>query len=97
MVFKPLHFLFALLTVAVSGQELPPIQNYTPIEYEAGNQNWSFTQSHSKTMYISNNNGLLEFNGTSWKLYQSPYGTPVKSVLSIKEIVYTGSYMEFGY
>lgn len=97
MVFKPLHFLFALLTVAVSAQELSPIQNYTPIEYEAGNQNWSFTQSQSKTMYIANNNGLLEFNGISWKLYQSPYGTPVKSVLSIKARVYTGSYMEFGY
>ncbi|WP_159304428.1 helix-turn-helix and ligand-binding sensor domain-containing protein [Maribacter litoralis] len=97
MVLKPFYFLFAFLVFTVSAQELPPIQNYTPIEYEAGNQNWSFAQSQNQRVYIANNNGLLEFNGTSWKLYQAPFGTPVKSVSAVGDRIYTGSYMEFGF
>ncbi|WP_423997629.1 triple tyrosine motif-containing protein [Maribacter sp. IgM3_T14_3] len=97
MILKSLFTLFFLFTLSLSAQELPPIQNYTSIEYNAGNQNWGIGQSENQTLYIANNGGLLEFNGTSWRLYQAPFGTPVKSVVSIKDKVYTGSYMEFGY
>lgn len=97
MILKSLFTLFFLFTLSLSAQELPPIQNYTSIEYNAGNQNWGIGQSENQTLYIANNSGLLEFNGTSWRLYQAPFGTPVKSVVSIKDKVYTGSYMEFGY
>ncbi|WP_339655685.1 triple tyrosine motif-containing protein [uncultured Maribacter sp.] len=94
---KPFYLVFILFTLGITAQELPPIQNYTPIEYAAENQNWSITQSKEKYIYIANNGGLLEFNGAEWKLYQSPNGTPLKSVKIINDRVYTGSYMEFGY
>ncbi|WP_299325403.1 two-component regulator propeller domain-containing protein [uncultured Maribacter sp.] len=97
MILKSLYSLIFLFALCVSGQELPPIQNYTPIEYNAGNQNWSIAQSNEQTMYVANNNGLLEFNGNTWNLYQVPYGTPVKSVMVLNERVFTGSYMQFGY
>lgn len=97
MIIKSYCIYLILFTLGLSAQELPPIQNFTPIEYNAGNQNWGIGQSENQTLYIANNSGLLEFNGTSWRLYQAPFGTPVKSVVSIKDRVYTGSYMEFGY
>ena len=97
MVLKPFYLACIFFTLGITAQELPPIQNYTPIEYTAGNQNWSITQSVDKHIYIANNGGLLEFNGAIWKLYPSPNGTPLKSVKIVDDKVYTGSYMEFGY
>ena len=97
MILRPFYIVCIFFILGINAQELSPIQNYTPIEYAAGNQNWSITQSIDKHIYIANNGGLLEFNGAVWKLYQSPNGTPLKSVKIINDRVFTGSYMEFGY
>ncbi|WP_297793834.1 triple tyrosine motif-containing protein [uncultured Eudoraea sp.] len=78
-------------------QELPPIQNYAPIDYDAGTQNWAISQSGEKLIYVANNDGLLEFNGAQWKLYPSPNGTLIRSVHVVEDLIYTGCYMEFGY
>ena len=48
-------------------------------------------------MYFGNNNGLLEFNGTKWRLYPSPNGSIVRAVKVIGKMIYTGCYMEMGY
>ncbi|MGB5821274.1 MAG: triple tyrosine motif-containing protein [Saonia sp.] len=79
------------------GQELPPIENFTPIDYGAENQNWAISQSKEKDIYIANNSGLLEFNGAQWKLYHSPNRSEIRSVRAIDDVIYTGCYMEFGY
>ena len=92
-----IFFLTLFLFTTGYGQELPPIQNYTAISYKAGNQNWSISQSDNKYIYVANNSGLLEFNGTNWKLYPSPNGSRLTSVKVIDERIYTGCYMEFGY
>lgn len=94
--------LICILILVVSifelkAQELPPIQNYGITDYEAGNQNWSISQSGDKHIYFGNNNGLLEFNGATWKLYPSVNGTILRAVHAIDEIIYTGCYMEFGF
>ena len=77
-------------------QELPPIQNYSAVTYGGANQNWSITQTKEKYIYVANNSGLLEFNGADWELYPSPNGSVIRSVKAVKEVVYTGCYMEFG-
>lgn len=78
-------------------QELPPITNYIPKEYGAGNQNWMISQDKNQFIYFANNEGLLEFNGSTWTLYPSPNETILRSVKVINNIIYTGCYMEFGY
>jgi len=78
-------------------QELPPIENFTPDVYQAGNQNWMASQGPDQHVYIANNAGLLEFNGARWKLHNSPNGTIIRSVKVINDLIYTGCYMEFGY
>ena len=99
MSFK--HLKYFILSILVShqvvGQELPPIENFTAEIYEAGNQNWAISQGVEGTMYFANNSGLLEYNGSDWKLYQSPNGSIFRSLNVINNTVFTGCYMDFGY
>ncbi len=78
-------------------QELPPIQNFSPSDYNSGNQNWSISESDDQLIYVANNEGLLEFNGANWSHYPSPNETLMRSVKVIGDRIYTGCYMEFGY
>ncbi len=89
--------IFGLFTVALCSQELPPIQNYSPSEYGAENQNWAISQSEEKLIYVANNEGLLEFNGANWNLFTSPNHTILRSVKAVGDRIYMGCYMEFGY
>ena len=65
--------------------------------YGGENQNWAISQSQEKYIYVANNKGLLEYNGANWQLYPSPNETIIRSVKVIKERIFTGCYMEFGY
>lgn len=94
MRFLPVFLLFFLTSFS---QELPPITNFSPQEYAAGNQNWMLSQGDDKRIYIANNSGLLEYNGERWNLHHVPGEAAVRSVLALKDKVYTGSYMDFGY
>jgi AraC family chitin signaling transcriptional activator len=90
-------FLLFFLYVNVFSQELPPIVKYTPNLYGAANQNWMISQSHNQYVFFANNEGLLEFNGSTWQLYPSPNETIIRSVKVIDNRIYTGCYMEFGF
>ncbi len=95
------QYLFILITIfslkLCYGQELPSIVKYTSDIYGGGNQNWMLDQNKTNSIYVANNEGLLEYNGSKWKLYPSPNETILRSVKVIGELVYTGCYMEFGF
>ncbi|MDU8885666.1 triple tyrosine motif-containing protein [Yeosuana sp. MJ-SS3] len=88
---------FFFLSLYIFGQEIPPIEIFSPEIYGAENQNWSITQAGNKYIYVANNKGLLEFNGAEWKFYDSPNETIMRSVNVIDDKIYTGCYREFGY
>lgn len=88
---------FILFHLGILSQELPPIEVFKPKDYGAEDQNWGISQGNEKTMYFANNKGLLTYNGAKWKLYKSPNLSIVRSVKVIKDSIYTGSYMDFGY
>tara|TARA_R110000868_G_scaffold85301_5_gene240008 strand:+ start:20315 stop:23116 length:2802 start_codon:yes stop_codon:yes gene_type:complete len=92
-----LYILFFLVASFAYSQELPPIVKYTPNYYGAGNQNWMISQDQNHYIFFANNEGLLEYNGSNWKLYPSPNETIIRSVKVIDNKIYTGSYMEFGF
>lgn len=76
----------------------PIVRNYSVADYDAGIQNWSITQDKSGIMYFGNNKGLLEFDGTNWKLYELPTKGIVRSVyVGSDGKIFVGSYEEFGY
>ncbi|GAA0872341.1 triple tyrosine motif-containing protein [Gangjinia marincola] len=92
--------LFLFFTCSISSihsQELPPLLGFSAKDYNAENQNWSVSQGSNKNMFFANNKGLLSFNGSTWQLYNSPNNTILRSVHAVDDIVYTGSYMDFGY
>ena len=96
--FKSTFVLYIFfISIITKGQELPPIENYSPKLYGAENQNWSISQSDEKYIYVANNSGLLEFNGSKWRLYPSPSNTILRSVKVSDHKIYIGAYMEFGY
>ena len=76
-------------------QSLPPIQSFPMEEYAAGNQNWMLTQGTNNQIYIANNEGVLSFDAERWKLY--PTSSIVRSVAYFDGVLYSGSYMDFGY
>ena len=90
------YILVLLASFVVSAQEHPPVMSYNPDAYVAENQNWSISQTSDQTMYFANNSGLLEYDGTNWKLYPVPDKSIVRSVKAINNLIYTGSYMDFG-
>ncbi len=90
-------FLFYVLPLTTSGQELPPVINYPAEVYGAGNQNWMITQSKEHFIYVANNAGILEFNGSNWNLYPTPNESIMRSVNAIDDRIYCGFYMDFGY
>lgn len=94
---RSIYYFSIFLSCAGYSQELPPIVKYSPSVYAAGNQNWMITQDNNHFMFFANNEGLLEFNGSNWTLYNSPNETIIRSVRVINDKVYTGCYMEFGY
>lgn len=87
---------FCLATLVVKAQELPPIKNFSPENYWAANQNWMISQSENKHIFVANTAGLLEYNGSKWS-FPKPNSSEMRSVKVIDDLIFTGSYMDFGY
>lgn len=94
-----LVFLHLLLNAQVKEIGLPYIKNYTKIEYQSGTQNWDIDQDKNGNVYFANNNGLLQFDGSTWKTYTIQSSSNIRSVKvdSITNRVYIGAYNDFGY
>ena len=96
--------LFVLLVVIVGTVDSlyaihqPHVANFTKEQYGAFSKNWSVSHSEQGLIYIGNDEGLLQFDGTNWSLHRLPSGTKVRSVLvGSDQRIFTGSYEEFGY
>lgn len=77
---------------------LPEIINYSKQTYNAGTQNWDIRQGTNGVVYFGNNEGLLSFDGTFWKLYTLPNHTIVRAIeISKDQKIYTGGQNEFGF
>lgn len=95
--YRILYFLFCLFALTIQSQEIPPIQVFTPQDYNAEDQNWAISQANNNFIYVANNRGLLEYNGASWELYESPNDDIFRSVHVVESKIYTGGYMDFGF
>jgi ligand-binding sensor domain-containing protein/DNA-binding CsgD family transcriptional regulator len=101
---KSVYFILAfLLSInSASGQikskGIPFIVNYTKSDYNASTQSWSITQDGRGIIYFGNNYGLLEFDGTEWRLYRISNNSTVRSVASDKYgRILLGAFNEFGF
>ena len=94
-----LLFLFSNILLQASPIPFSPIvRSYSVSDYNAGVQNWSVAQDEKGVIYFGNNKGLLEFDGSTWKLYELPTKGIVRAVyIGNDGKIFVGSYEEFGY
>jgi ligand-binding sensor domain-containing protein/DNA-binding CsgD family transcriptional regulator len=105
MRFKKLHILFFLILsslTTLSGQVksigLPEVRNYKRSDYRGGPQNWNIDQDKNGNLYFANNNGLFQFDGSSWKKYKLPNSSAIRSIkIDDSGKIFVGGYSEFGY
>ncbi len=72
-------------------------QHYSAKQYGASPQNWDIAQDHRGVMYFANLDGLLEFDGNSWRLLRLPGKSFVRSVsVDSRGTVYVGGVGNFG-
>jgi ligand-binding sensor domain-containing protein/DNA-binding CsgD family transcriptional regulator len=95
-----LYFMF-LTSAKLQAQGInigvPPILNYVKERYEAGTHNWDIAQDKRGVIYFSNNEGLLEFDGSEWRTYQLENQTICRSVaIDQSGNIFVGGQGEFG-
>lgn len=77
---------------------IPNIVNYSKLAYQAGSQNWNIVQDKTGILYFANNDGLLSFDGSFWRLYPLPNKTIARSVaIDDDGRIYIGGQGEIGY
>jgi ligand-binding sensor domain-containing protein/DNA-binding CsgD family transcriptional regulator len=94
--------LFLLLdTMPTNGQNtigIPQIINFNKNDFRAGTQTWDIDQDSKGRMYFANNEGLLTYDGTFWKVHPLPNKTIMRSIaIDEKGIIYAGGQGEMGY
>ena len=93
------RYYFILLIFFVSNifsQEISPIQSFTASDYDADIQNWMITQAEDNSIVVANSSGILHYN-RDWNFYPSSKNTIVRSVKSLDNKIYSGTFEDFGY
>jgi len=92
--FFSLLFIFPTFT---NGQGFPFITNYEKGVYQGGTQNWEIVSDTNGILYVANNDGLLTYDGYTWRKYPVKNRTIVRSVLFGGENkIFVGAQGEFG-
>jgi len=77
-IFVVLHFFTAAESQNTIG--LPEIVNFTNSTFHGGTQTWDIRQDKWGRMYFANNEGLLTYDGSYWKIYPQPNKTILSSI-----------------
>jgi serine phosphatase RsbU (regulator of sigma subunit) len=75
-----------------------PVKNFSPEDYKALPQNWAIVQDFRGNIYVGNNEGILEFDGTAWRKILTHSNSEVRSLAIDKNSrIYVGAIDEMGY
>lgn len=99
MVFLVLLLNFSWKSYAQSNLAgVPFVRNFSTQDYGAGIQNWDIVQDKRGLIYIANNFGLLEFDGSRWQIYRVKNGSKMRSVaVDDGGKIFVGCQGDFGY
>lgn len=74
------------------------VKNYHKENYDAATQSWDIDQDDRKIMYFANNDGLLVFDGSNWRLYSLPNNSIIRSVcIDNENKIWVGGFNQIGY
>ncbi len=77
---------------------IPYFRNYTPQEHGGDVQNWAIAQDRRGVMYFGNTNGVLEYDGVSWRMIKVSNGSVVRALARAEDgTIYVGAEGELGY
>lgn len=75
-----------------------PVKNFSPEEYKALPQNWAIVQDFRGNIYVGNNEGVLEYDGSTWRKILSDSNSEVRSLAIDKNgRIYVGAIDDLGY
>lgn len=76
----------------------PFFRNYPPREYHGYSQNWSIVQSITGLLYFANGDGVMEYDGSDWRMVSSKTKINATSlVIDPTGKIYVGAIGDFGY
>ncbi len=82
---------------AQSAQGYPVVHRYRPFEYGHNPNNLDLTLSDEGLLYVANQDGLLEYDGSVWKFISLPRGrTPTRLALSDDGTILIGATGDIG-
>jgi len=81
-----LIFISSLKLVCQNNNEINLTKNpikthFDPLVYNGGLQNWGFGQDENGLIYVANDQGVLEYDGSQWMMHKLPMATRTRSVL----------------
>lgn len=94
--------LIVLLTVSpVYSQQadltgLPIVKNYLPAEHGGTPQNWAIVQDRRGIMYFANTGGLLEYDGSSWRIIKVENEVARTVAIDSSGTIFVGGVDQFG-
>jgi signal transduction histidine kinase/DNA-binding response OmpR family regulator len=90
--------LLTLLPRFVYGQKngIKYSRYYSPLEYGYQPQNWSILQDKRGLIYVGNHEGLLEFDGVSWRIIRVPNWSVLSMVRDVDGRIFVGGKNEIG-
>lgn len=91
-----LCMIFAIINAA-GATFLPVVTNFGARQYSGQLQNWDATQMPDGTICVANNDGVLTFDGYTWRKYRVPGNHIVRSVMADGNRLYVGSFEQCGY
>jgi DNA-binding CsgD family transcriptional regulator len=79
-------------------RSIPLKKHFNSNDYKGGIQNWSIDQDSSGFLYVANNLGLLEFDGSNWEIFEVPNCTRVRAVkVDEANRIFVGGQGQIGY
>jgi DNA-binding CsgD family transcriptional regulator/ligand-binding sensor domain-containing protein len=95
-----LVFAFTLQSLSADVKQIgtSQIRSYDNSMINAGTQTWMIDIGANGLAYFANNDGVLEFDGLTWRNYPLPANSVVRSVKATEDgRIYAGGHNEFGF
>jgi len=94
-----LIFIIALsLHAECQEKGMPFFHNYSSKAYKSATQNWCIAQGPRGLIYVGNDEGILQYDGTFWRKIQITNLSTIRSLaVDSNGVVYVGAHNEFGF
>lgn len=74
------------------------LRQYSPEVYKGGGQNWTLLQDKRGVIYVGSTNGVLEYDGVTWRKILTPARSTIRSMAEdANGRIYVGAVADFGY